>query len=254
MIGAIMGDIVGSRFEFRNAKTTDFELMGRECSYTDDTICTIAIADAILNGYAYADSIRCWANRYSNPMGGYGMSFRHWLQSPDAPAYNSYGNGAAMRVSPVGWLFNTEQDVLFESEKTAIVSHNHPEGIKGAQTIALCIFKLRMGASKEEIQEYSESQYGLLPKYKPFSNPFDETSMNAVPVSIACFLASEDFEDAVRKAIIVGGDSDTIGAITGGLAEAYYKIPNELIKKAYGYLPDDMRIIIKQFNNYIYAR
>lgn len=247
MLGAIIGDIVGSRFEFNNAKTTRFDLFAKECSFTDDTICTVAVANAILNGHTYQDSLRTWCWRYPHPMGCYGASFSRWLASDCPQPYYSFGNGAAMRVSPVGWLFDCEIEVEYEAAKSAEFTHNHPEGIKGAQVIALCIFMLRRGYSKDQVRQFIVSEYGKIPAYCPFSNPFDESCMNAVPVSISCFLASTDFEDAIRKAILVGGDSDTIGAITGSLAEAHYGIPAAIRDAGLAYLPAEMKNIVDQF-------
>lgn len=247
MIGAIIGDIAGSRFEFNNVKRSWFKLFADECSFTDDTICTVAIADAIMCGKPYADSLREWCRKYPHPMGGYGASFAGWVFNDNAQPYNSFGNGSAMRVSPVAWLFDKGADVEKEAAKTASVTHNHPEGIKGAQVIANCIYALRKGCSKQEILRYARSEYGNIPAYRPYSNSFDETCMNAVPVAIGCFIDSTGFEDAIRKAILVGGDSDTIGAIVGSLAEAHYNIPEDLFYGAFDYLPDDMAEVVQRF-------
>lgn len=250
MIGAIIGDIVGSRFEFNNAKTTDFKLFTSECSFTDDTICTVAIADAILTGKSYRDSVHDWCRKYPHPMGGYGGSFARWVASDNPQPYNSFGNGSAMRVSPVGLYFDNEfGDVLNEAQKTAEITHDHPEGIKGAQVTAMCVWMMRKGYTKADMKSYVESEYGALPKFKPFSNPFDETCMNAVPVSVSCVLNSTCFEEAIRNAIIVGGDSDTIGAIVGGIAEAMYGVPAYLKDVALSYLPDDMCKVVERFYN-----
>lgn len=246
MLGAIIGDIVGSRFEFKNAKTTRFDLFAKECSFTDDTICTVAVADAILNGRTYQDSLRTWCWRYPQPMGYYGASFARWLASDNPQPYYSYGNGAAMRVSPVGWLVDAI-DVEYQAAKSAEVTHNHPEGIRGAQVIALCILMLRGGFPKEQVSYFVENEYGKIPAYRPFSNPFDESCMNAVPVSVSCFLSSTDFEDAIRKAVLVGGDSDTICAITGSLAEAHYGILSAIRDAGLAYLPSEMKNIVDQF-------
>lgn len=247
MLGAIIGDIVGSRFEFNNTKSESFKLFTKECSFTDDTICTVAVADAILNKKSYKDSIHAWCRNYPHPMGGYGGAFARWVQSDNPEPYNSFGNGSAMRVSPVGWLFNDKTEVKYEAAKTAEVTHDHPEGIKGAQIIALCIYLLRNGADKSYVEQFVRREYGPILTPHPFSNPFDETCMNAVPVSVYCFLQSKDFEDAIRRAMIVGGDSDTIGAITGSLAEAYYDIPEPIKKATLSYLPDDMLPVIEKF-------
>lgn len=252
MIGAIIGDIVGSRFEFNNAKTTDFKLFTSECSFTDDTICTVAIADAILTGKSYRDSVHDWCRKYPHPMGGYGGSFARWVASDNPQPYNSFGNGSAMRVSPVGLYFDNEfGDVLNEAKKTAEITHDHPEGIKGAQVTAMCVWMMRKGYTKADMKSYVESEYGALPKFKSFSNPFDETCMNAVPVSVSCVLNSTCFEEAIRNAIIVGGDSDTIGAITGGIAEAMYGVPDDMVKVGMSYLPIDMKHVVARFYNKI---
>ncbi len=247
MLGAIIGDIVGSRFEFSNVRSDNFLLFTKDCDFTDDTICTVAVADAILNKKSYQSSMQEWCKKYPNPMGGYGGSFVRWVHSENPQPYNSWGNGSAMRVSAVGWLFNDTKSIEREATKSAEITHSHEEGIKGAVTIAKCIYMLRNGASKEVIKAFVESLYGTLPRFRYFSNPFNESCMNAVPVSVACFLASEDFESAIRNAILVGGDSDTIGAITGSLAEAYYIMNNEMRDTALSYLPDDIKLIVKQF-------
>lgn len=252
MIGAIIGDIVGSRFEFNNAKTTDFKLFTSECSFTDDTICTVAIADAILTGKSYRDSVHDWCRKYPHPMGGYGGSFARWVASDNPQPYNSFGNGSAMRVSPIGLYFDNEfGDVLNEAQKSAKITHDHPEGIKGAQVIAMCVWMMRKGYTKADMKSYVESEYGSIPKFVPFSNPFDETCMNAVPVSVSCVLNSTSFEDAIRNAMIVGGDSDTIGAITGGIAEAMYGVPNYIKHFALPYLPNEMQKVVERFYNEI---
>lgn len=249
MLGAIIGDIVGSRFEFDNTKTTRFDLFAKECSFTDDTICTVAVADAILNGHTYQDSLRTWCWRYPHPMGGYGASFARWLASNCPQPYHSFGNGSAMRVSPVGWLFDDAMEAEYEAARSAEVTHDHPEGIKGAQVVALSIFMLRRGNTKEQVTRFVESKYGKIPAYRPFSNPFDESCMNAVPVAVSCFLASTNFEDAIRRAVVVGGDSDTIAAITGSLAEAYYGIPAAIRDAGLAYLPSEKKNIVNQFYN-----
>lgn len=247
MLGAIIGDIVGSRFEFNNTKTTDFKLFTSGCSFTDDTICTVAVADAILTGKSYKDSIHEWCRKYPQPMGGYGGSFAQWVHSDNPQPYYSFGNGSAMRVSPVGLYFHTVEDVLLEAKKTAEITHDHPEGIKGAQVSAMCVFMMRWGYTDADMKTYVESEYGAIPKFAPFSNPFNETCMNAVPVSVSCVLNSTNFEEAIRNAMIVGGDSDTIGAITGGIAEAMYDIPEYMKDIAMSYLPDEMKNVIERF-------
>lgn len=248
MLGAIIGDIAGSIYEFSNAKTEDFPLFKKESTFTDDTICTVAIADAAMNGWNYKDALLDWCHAYPHPTGGYGMGFANWLNSRDHAPYYSFGNGAAMRASSIGWLFNTPIEVSSEARQSALVSHDHPEGIKGAQATALGVFFLRNDKDKSLFGEWLEGLYGKLPEYRPFSNPFDESCMNAVPVAASCFLASRSFEDAIRKSIAVGGDSDTIGAICGAFAEAYYGIPAPIRSAAMKKLPVDMKDVIKQFN------
>lgn len=247
MLGAIIGDIVGSRFEFNNVKSKNFKLFTQECSFTDDTICTVAVADAILSGKSYRDSIHEWCRKYPHPMGGYGGSFAQWVHSDDPKPYYSFGNGSAMRVSPIGLYYHTADCVLFEAKKSAEITHDHPNGIKGAQVTAMCVWMMRKGYTKADIKSYVESEYGELPKFKPFSNPFDETCMNAVPVSVSCVLSSTCFDEAIRNAIIVGGDSDTIGAITGSIAEAIYGVPSDLKDIAMSYLPDEMQEVVERF-------
>ena len=247
MLGAIIGDIVGSRFEFNNTKSLDFDLFTSDCSFTDDTICTVAIADAILNGKSYRDSLLEWCRKYPNPMGAYGGGFARWIFSDNPQPYNSYGNGSAMRVSPVGWLFDRNDHVVEEASLTASVTHNHEEGIKGAQVVAMCIFLLRYGYDKNRILDFIRPFYGEVKMPAPFTNPFNETCQETVPVAIACFLESNSFEEAVRNSIVIGGDSDTIGAITGSIAEAFYRVPDDMREKAFSYLPEDMLRIIQQF-------
>lgn len=247
MLGAIIGDIVGSRFEFNNVKSKSFKLFTKECSFTDDTICTVAVADAILSGKSYRDSVHEWCSKYPNPMGGYGGSFAQWVHSDDPQPYYSFGNGSAMRVSPIGLYYHTADSVLLEAKKSAEITHDHPEGIKGAQVTAMCVFMSRWGFTTDDITKYAVSEYGEIPKFVPFSNPFNETCMNAVPVSVSCVLNSTCFEEAIRNAMIVGGDSDTIGAITGGIAEAMYGVPGDLKDIAMSYLPDEMKRVINRF-------
>lgn len=247
MLGTIIGDIAGSTREFNNVKTDKFKLIPKGSSYTDDTICTCAIALSALEGIPYDSSLQYLCHRHPRPMGGYGTSFYAWLRSSYPAPYYSFGNGSAMRVSPIGWIFDNPTSTINEARSSASVTHDHPEGLKGAETIALCIYKLRNGGSKVDVLDYVESGYGEIPDYEPFSNPFLETCMNAVPVSVSCFLASTSFEDAIHKAIAVGGDSDTIGAITGSLAEAYYGVPKDLAAQAYSMLSQDLQHIVRKF-------
>lgn len=252
MLGAILGDIVGSMYEFSNAKEYNFELFPKGSSFTDDSILTVAVAEAILKKRDYGTSIKNWALRYPNPKGAYGSRFNQWVKSPDIKPYGSFGNGSAMRVSAVGWLFDNEDDVLSEARKSAECTHNHPEGIKGAQATAIAIYLARKGKDKDFIKTYIEDNFGynlsrsVEEIRKTYS--FDESCQGTVPESITCFLESTSFEDAIRKAIYIGGDSDTIGAIAGSIAEAFYGIPNNFLEKTLSYLPSDMLKVIEIFD------
>ena len=272
----MIGDIAGSKYEFNNTFDYDFEMFGGGCDFTDDTICTVAIADAILNGRNYQESLLDWCRRYPSPKGAYGGRFAAWIRSLEPQPYNSFGNGSAMRVSPVAWLFDDLSQVLEEAEKTALPTHNHPEGIKGAKAVAHAIWYFRKSkfsekykdseneetkglknenakASKDENETiqgfmsiarsyYEDFDTRVYPKGK-----FDETCMDAVPLSFNLLSQASSFEDAIRLAISHGGDSDTIGAIVGSIAEARFSIPQEMKEKALSYLPDDMKDIWKQF-------
>lgn len=250
MIGAIIGDIAGSRFEFNNTSSTDFDLFAGDCDFTDDTICTVAVADAILRGVSFEQSLLEWCRRYPNPKGAYGGSFGLWVHSTRPEPYNSFGNGSAMRVSPCGWL-STREDVLKFAKLSAECTHNHPEGIKGAQCIADCIYTARHTKDKESIKILVAQSYGYDISQTcdeiRATNSFNETCQVTVPQAIACFLESTDFETSIRLAVSIGGDSDTIAAITGSIAEAYYGIPQYIIDKALGYLPTNMKNVIIQF-------
>jgi ADP-ribosylglycohydrolase len=232
MIGSIAGDIIGSVYEQDPIKTKDFPLFHPRCRFTDDTVLTVAVADAILTGGSYKQSVREIGRRYPNA--GYGGSFFAWLHSDHPQPYNSWGNGAAMRVSPVGFAFNTEDEVLGEAAKTAGISHNHPEGVKGAQATALSVYLGRLGHTKDEIREQISQRFGydlhrtvngIRPAYT-----FDISCQGTVPEAIIAFLDSNSYEDAVRNAISLGGDSDTLACITGGIAEAFYRDVSEGIR------------------------
>jgi ADP-ribosylglycohydrolase len=251
MIGAIAGDIIGSVFEGHPIKTTSFPLFSKSSRFTDDTVLSLAVADAILNKIDYATALKTYGRKY--PHAGYGMSFYSWMQSPETKPYNSWGNGSAMRVSPVGFAFDSTEDVLREAERTARVTHNHPEGIKGAQATALAIFLARRGAGKEEIRKKITRRFSYnldrsLDEIRP-NYFFDVSCQGSVPESIIAFLESKDFEDAVRLAISLGGDSDTMGCIAGGIAQAYYsKIPLKIIDRVKVLLPQEFLLIVDQFN------
>lgn len=254
IIGAISGDVFGSIYEWDNIKTTDFDLFNPKCTYTDDTVLTIAVADSIMNNKDFNRTIWEYGNKY--PHRGYGGNFSYWLKSKKPQPYNSFGNGSAMRVSPVGFAYNDLETVLQKAEESAAVSHNHPEGIKGAQATASAIFMARNGKSKDEIRDYIASKFNydlnftvqqIRPTYK-----FDVTCQGSVPQSIVAFLESTDYENAIRLAISLGGDSDTIACITGGIAAAFYKeIPDEIQEFVLSKLPDEFIKIINDFEKFI---
>ncbi len=252
MIGAIAGDIIGSVFETHPIKTTAFPLFSKSSTYTDDTVLSIAVADAILNKKEYATVLKSYGRKFPNA--GYGMSFYNWMQSSDPHPYDSWGNGSAMRVSPVGFAFDSTNDVLHAAKQTAVVTHNHPEGIKGAQATALAIYLARQGVGKEEIRKQicHRFDYNLnrsLAEIRPHYS-FDVSCQGSVPQSIMAFLESDDFEDAVRLAISLGGDSDTMACIAGGIAQAYYgKIPTGIIDQVKQRLPGEFLLIVDQFSS-----
>jgi ADP-ribosylglycohydrolase len=251
MLGAIIGDIVGSVYEARPIKTRDFPLFQKRSRFTDDTVLTVATADAIINSKPYADTYRQWGQHY--PRAGYGGTFIRWLFDPSMGAYNSFGNGAAMRVSPVGYVFDSAEQVLEEARKTAEVSHNHPEGIKGAQATAYAIFLARKGASKKDLHQEIEHRFGYdlsrtVDSIRP-SYHFDVTCQGSVPEAIIAFLESEDFEDAIRLAISLGGDSDTLGCMCGGIAQSFYgEIPRTIVEQGMRRLSDDLSAVVSAFD------
>ncbi len=250
MSGAIAGDIIGSIYEFSGVKSVDFKLFTPESRFTDDSVMTIAVADCILHGKDYATTFKEYGRRY--PDAGYGGMFYEWLMSDCSAPYNSFGNGSAMRVSPVGFAFQSLEEVLREAERSAIVTHNHPEGIKGAQAIASAIYLARDGCSKDVIRDYVEKEFEYdlqrsLDEIRP-NYSFDVTCQGSVPESIIAFLESSDYEDAVRKAVSLGGDSDTMACIAGGIAQAYYKdIPPHIVKTVREILDKDLINIVDQF-------
>ena len=231
MLGAIAGDILGSIHEFHPIKTKNFDLLNSECVFTDDTVMTTAVADSLMNKIPYVESLQMWGRKY--PRAGYGGWFSKWIDSDFPKPYNSFGNGSAMRCSSVGWLFEDEGSVLEEAKKSAEVTHNHPEGIKGAQAVSLGVMLCRQGSTKLEIQEKLEDlfDYDLSQTMEQvkFNYSFDVTCQGSVPQAITAFLESEDFEDAIKNAISLGGDADTQACIAGALAEAFYmKIPDQI--------------------------
>lgn len=254
MLGAIIGDIVGSRWEFEPTNDYDFEWLSGENGFTDDTICTVAVTDALLHNRDFGESIHEWCNRYPNPMGGYGGRFAQWVHSDNPQPYNSYGNGSAMRVSPVAHWFTNIYEVLDAAAATALPSHNHDEGIKGAQTVALAIFKAKRFGSdaSEHIDDILEecvrfSNYDINIRKEDVINHFDETCQGTVPVALWIIGLSDSFEDAVRKAVSLGADADTLGAIVGSIAEAIWGIPEETRLAILAYLPDEMKEVVSEF-------
>lgn len=251
IIGAVIGDVIGSVFEWNNIKKTDFDLFNPKCDFTDDTVLTIAVADCILNKKDFAKTIWEYGRKYRGR--GYGGSFRNWLQEDDLKPYGSFGNGSAMRASAVGFAYNDIETIMEVAKQSAEVTHNHPEGIKGAQATATSIFLSRQGKSKQEIKDYITQTFDynldftldeIRPTYK-----FDVTCQGSVPQAIVAFLESSDFENAIRLAISIGGDSDTIACITGGIASAFYKqIPTEIMNFVVDKLPNEYIEIMNKFD------
>ena len=248
MIGAIIGDIVGSRFEFNNHRSTAFVFFHPDCTFTDDTVMTVAVADAILNGRPFGETLHEYGRKYPNR--GYGGRFYRWLmKKEDYKPYDSCGNGSAMRVSPCAYLAkgNREQALTWATA-SAVCTHNHPEGVKGAMAVTDCILLAAQQKPKEEIKRLAVELYGYdmdftIDQIRPRFG-FYETCQKTVPQAIECFLESHDFESAIRIAISLGGDSDTIANITGGIAEAYYGVPTAMCTEALQMLPIEMRKVV----------
>ncbi|MFO8083382.1 MAG: ADP-ribosylglycohydrolase family protein [Desulfobacterales bacterium] len=250
MFGAIAGDVIGSVYERHHIKTTEFQLFQKYSRFTDDTVLTVATAYAILHKVDYALAYRQFGRQY--PDAGYGGAFFSWIFKDDSKPYNSWGNGAAMRVSPVGFAFDTIGQVLDEAKCTAKVSHNHPEGIRGAQAVALAVFLARKQVSKITIKKeiVHRFQYDLnrtVESIRPYYR-FDVSCQGSVPEAIISFLDADNFETAVRNAISLGGDSDTLACIAGGIAHAFYKkIPDNIVRDVRERLPETFLEIIDSF-------
>jgi ADP-ribosylglycohydrolase len=249
MLGAIAGEIIGSYYEFHKIKTKEFGLFHPKSKFTDDTTLSMAIAKSILDDEPYLDNVVDFGLRYFEV--GYGGSFKKWLKGDTHEPYNSWGNGSAMRVSPIAFAYDSEEKVLKEARKSAEITHNHPEGIKGAEATALAIFMARKGATKEEIRERISIQFEYdlsrtVDEIRP-DYTFEVSCAKSVPESIICFLDSNSFEDCIRNCVSLGGDADTMGAIAGGIAEAYYGVPKEIEEKVYGYLSDEFIGILERF-------
>lgn len=250
MFGAIAGDIIGSIYEFDDEKPEyNFPLFTENSYFTDDTILTVALADSILNNENYKIKLYEYYHRF--PKGGYGGFFHRWAKVKNAPPYNSYGNGSAMRVSPVAWAYDNLETVLAKAKESAEVTHNHPEGIKGAQATASSIYLARTGSSKSEIKTYVEKNFGYFVDFDledlRRNYTFDETCQKTVPQAIYTFLISDNFEDSIRKAIYIGGDSDTLACINGSIAEAFYGIPDFIIKEVVERLDEELLLVVENF-------
>lgn len=267
MIGAILGDMIGAPYEFdRGNKTKDFPLFSKESQFTDDTVMTIAVADALMGISADApDKVICddiirsmhrWGRKY--PDAGYGGMFYQWLRRRDTQAYGSFGNGSAMRVSSAGWLYDSLKETRWIARLTAQVTHNHPEGIKGAEATASAIFLARTGNSKEEIRDYIIREFGydlsrtcdeIRPAYYHV-----ETCQKTVPEAITAFMEGTDFEDVIRTAVSLGGDCDTLTCIAGSMAEAFYGVPEELKEECRKRLTTDMLEVMDHFDQFAPGR
>ncbi|MCM0081506.1 ADP-ribosylglycohydrolase family protein [Geomonas sp. Red32] len=250
MLGALTGDIVGSIYEWNNIKTTDFPLFQDHCRFTDDSVLTVALAESILTGEGYGSVMKRYCRAY--PDAGYGGNFLAWAKSADERPYHSWGNGAAMRITPAGWAFDSLEEVLQKAEEYSCVTHDHPEGIRGAQAVAGAVYLGRTGASKEEIRRFVEGRFHydlslscdqIRPGYS-----FDVSCQGTVPQAVVSFLESTDFEGAIRLAISLGGDSDTLAAITGGMAQAFYGgVPEPIATRTLAFLDEDLRRVTADF-------
>lgn len=257
MLGGIAGDIIGSRFEHARIKTKEFELFNRQCIFTDDTVHTVAVADSLLNKTPYQVNFLRYFKQYPNA--GYGHRFRRWARSLRPMPYGSYGNGSAMRVGPIAWFYNSLDKVLEEALHSAEVTHNHPEGIKGAQSVAGAIYMARTGASKPEIRAFIEGRFGYdlsqtVDEIRP-DYDFNVTCQGSIPQAMIAFLEAEDYEDAIRNAVSLGGDSDTLACMSGSIAEAYFGgVPAVIVAETKQRLDKDLLATTKQFVEYVGLR
>ena len=257
MLGAIIGDIAGSRFEFHNRKRKDFDLFAPGCRPTDDSVMTLAVAAALMEAGALDSRAVKWMQRLgrSYPDSGFGGMFYRWLQSDDPQPYGSYGNGAAMRVSPVGFYARSEDEVKRLSHAVTAVSHNHPEAFKGAEATAMAVYLARTGADMAAIRERIERDYYKIDFTLDEIRPaYTLSCQGSVPQALEAFFESTSFEDAIRNAISIGGDSDTIAAITGGIAEAYYGIPTDIAMAGEQYLDEALRDILNHWRTFMKQR
>ncbi|WP_224962875.1 ADP-ribosylglycohydrolase family protein [Geomonas subterranea] len=250
MLGALTGDIVGSIYEWSNIKTTEFPLFQESCRFTDDTVLTVALAEAIMSGAPYGAVMRRYYRSY--PEAGYGKNFTRWAASKEAAPYQSWGNGAAMRIAPAAWAFDSLEEVLRKAEEFTLPTHGHPEGVRGAQAAAAAVYLGRTGATKEEMRSFITGRFGydltkscdeIRPGYR-----FDVSCQGTVPQALAAFFDSEDFESALRLAVSLGGDSDTLACITGGIAQAYYGgVPVHIAQEALRFLDEPLRRVTLLF-------
>ena len=250
MIGAIAGDVIGSAYEGSGMKSKEFPLFHALCQFTDDTVLTLAVASKLLRGVSYVDVFHEFFHSY--PMAGYGRSFIRWARSASRLPYGSFGNGSAMRVSSIGFAFDTLEEVVSQAKESAEVTHNHPDGIRGSQAVASAVFLARKGKSKEDIRKHVESEFGYSLSYRlddiRDSYQFCVSCEGSVPQSIIAFLESENYEDAVRNAVSLGGDADTMACMAGGVAEAFYgQIPADISAKVLGMLDPRLRDIVTEF-------
>ena len=253
MLGAIAGDIIGSIYEHSNIKTKDFSLFGDGCRFTDDTVCSVAIADCLLNDGDFGDYLSRYALRH--PGRGYGSMFRHWAKQWERKPYGSFGNGSAMRVAPIGWFCSDEQETLLLAERSASVTHNHPAGIVGAKAVAWAVWAARheMSAATIRREVASRSGYEMSESVEQIREwyTFDITCAGTVPQAITCALEAKDYEDAIRNAVSIGGDTDTVACITGGVAEALFGLPETIADAAQSYLTDGLRNVTEQFDSFV---
>lgn len=254
LYSCIAGDIIGSRFEWNNIKQTRFELFAQESRYTDDTVLTIATMQALLNNGSFAENYHKLGNKYIDA--GYGRNFLYWLKKRDKSPYNSWGNGSAMRVSPIGWDSRSIEETIEMAKKSAEVTHDHPDGIKGAQAVAASVFLAKKGYSKEQIKSFVENTFSYnlnrtINEIRP-NYTFDVSCNGSVPEAIIAFLESANIEDAIRKAVSIGGDSDTIACISGAIAGAFYKdIPNPIVEEVTRRIPQEFIETIEKFEKTI---
>ena len=245
MFGAIAGDIVGSRFEGALAVPAGFELFHSGCGFTDDTVCTLAVADALMKGRDFADNLRSFCRRH--PMRGYGAHFHRWVTADQAPAYGSWANGAPMRVAPVGWLIDTAEDVLLFAGQQAAVTHNHPDAIQASQAVAIAIFLARSGVSRDKIKRDIGEYFSYNLSSIPSNYSFDVSASGTVQRALVAALSADDWETAVRRAIMPGGDTDTVACIAGAIAEVLYGMPEQIVSGARLYLTADLGRVASDF-------